>query len=91
MNEEDLDKRYVLRREFNELQEYSVRTRRMARNISQDLKDLADKIEHDMEDDAFELDISKGRVRFGKLDPYKLIIGGSLFIVGFCFYVLIKG
>lgn len=87
---EDLDKRYVLRREFEELQDYSVRTRRMARNISQDLKDLANKIENDMEDDAFELDISKGRLRFGNFDLYKIIIGGSLFIVGVCLYTLIK-
>lgn len=90
MNEEDLDKRYVLRREFNELQEYSVRTRRMARNISQDLKDLADKIEHDMEDDAFELDISKGRFKMGKNDIGTLIVIGLLATVILGVWGLVK-
>lgn len=87
---EELDKRYVLRREFEDLKDYSVRTRRMARNISQDLKDLANKIENDMDDDAFELDILKGRIRFGNFDLYKLIIAGSLFVIGLCLYVLAK-
>lgn len=43
-----------------------------------------------MEDDAFELDISRGRLRFGNLDLYKLIVGGSLFVAGLCLYALIK-
>lgn len=87
---EDLDKRYVLRREFEDLKDYSVRTRRMARNISQDLKDLANKIENDIDDDAFELDISRGRLRFGNFDLYKLIIAGSLFVIGLCLYILAR-
>ncbi|SFB93711.1 hypothetical protein SAMN02745150_01383 [Brevinema andersonii] len=87
---EDLDKRYVLRQEHEELKAFAIKTHRKVRGMADDLKEVEKKMEDDLYDDSLELDISKGRLKLGRGDIGSLIVIGLLATVILGVWGLVK-